>query len=79
MATRLLKVAAWTALLAMSLGGLGPVVRAAETKQDTQKTQQDAENLRKYDRNANGKLDPDEEAAMKADQAKAKSTAPKKG
>lgn len=79
MTTRLVKVAAWTALLAMFGAGLGSVVRAAEAKQDTQKTQQDAENLRKYDRNANGKLDPDEEAAMKADQAKAKSPAPKKG
>jgi len=79
MTTRLLKVAAWTALLAMSGAGLGSVVHAAEAKQDAQKAQQDAENLQKYDRNANGKLDPDEEAAMKADQAKAKSQAPKKG
>ena len=29
--------------------------------------------LKKYDKNANGKLDPDEEAAMKADAEKQKS------
>lgn len=34
--------------------------------------QVDPETLRRYDRNANGKLDPDEDAAMKADQEKAK-------
>jgi hypothetical protein len=32
----------------------------------------DEETLRRYDLNANGKLDPDEDAAMKADQEKAK-------
>jgi hypothetical protein len=35
-----------------------------------EKSRVDPETLRKYDRNGNGKLDPDEEAAMKADQAK---------
>jgi hypothetical protein len=34
--------------------------------------QPDDEALRRYDRNANGRLDPDEDAAMKADQEKAK-------
>jgi hypothetical protein len=43
--------------------------RAAEG--NTQKREPD-DNLKKYDKNANGKLDPDEEAAMKADQEKAK-------
>jgi hypothetical protein len=32
----------------------------------------DAETLRKYDRNRNGKLDPDEAAELKADQSRAK-------
>jgi hypothetical protein len=35
-------------------------------------------NLKKYDKKANGKLDPDEEAAQKADQEKAKERKKKK-
>ena len=36
------------------------------------KAKRDAEVLKKYDKNANGKLDAGEEAAMKADQEKLK-------
>jgi hypothetical protein len=61
-----------------------PLIRAAEQKSGSggpkteRKTEQDDEALRKHDRNGNGKLDPDEEAALKAEQEKAKSDQKKK-
>ena len=60
-----------------------PVVRAADEKDAAavkaeKKAKKDAENLKKYDKNGNGKLDPDEEAALKADQEKAKAERKKK-
>lgn len=61
-----------------------PAVRAAEEKKEDaavkaeKKAKRDAENLKKYDKNANGKLDPDEEAALKADQEKMKAEKKKK-
>ena len=50
-----------------------PALRAADDaeKAAKKKAKQEAD-LKKYDVNKNGKLDPEEEAAMKADQAKAK-------
>jgi hypothetical protein len=59
-------LAAGLAVLAATTAGF-----AAEKKDDD--ARRDAENLQRYDRNANGKLDPDEIAAMKADQAREKS------
>jgi hypothetical protein len=44
---------------------------AADERSDKKKSALDADQ-KKYDKNGNGKLDPDEEAAMKADQAKAR-------
>lgn len=41
------------------------------TEKDAKK-KQDEEDLRKYDKNRNGKLDPDELAELKADQQRAK-------
>lgn len=61
-----------------------PAVRAADDKKDDaavkaeKKAKRDAEMLKKYDKNQNGKLDPDEEAAMKADMEKAKAERKKK-
>jgi hypothetical protein len=60
-----------------------PAIHAAESKDEAavkaeKKAKRDAENLKKYDKNGNNKLDPDEEAAMKADQAKAKAEKEKK-
>jgi hypothetical protein len=60
-----------------------PTVRAADEKADAaakaeKKAKRDAENLKKYDKNGNGKLDPDEEALMKADMEKAKAEKKKK-
>ena len=53
-----------------------PVVRAqddaAAKAKAEKKAKREAEILKKYDKNGNGKLDPDEEAAYKADQEKAK-------
>ena len=45
---------------------------AKKEKAAEKKKQHDAEVLKKYDKNANGKLDPAEEAAMKADLEKAR-------
>ena len=51
-----------------------PVASAAsdDAKAEKKKKKMEAD-LRKYDKNANGKLDPDEEAARKADVEKQKS------
>jgi hypothetical protein len=52
-----------------------PALRAASEKADKkneQKAKPDAEALRRYDKNGDGKLDPDEQAAMLADENKAK-------
>jgi hypothetical protein len=63
---------AWVAA-AMAIGfALTVSVRAADRDDAAKKEKRDAEMLKKYDKNGNGKLDPDEVAAMKADQAKAK-------
>lgn len=58
-----------------------PLVTAAEksaAEKAEAKKKKDAENLKKYDRNHNGKLDPDEEAQLKADVQKAKEGKKKK-
>jgi hypothetical protein len=44
----------------------------AEAKKAERKAKRDAEIIRKYDANGNGVLDPDEQAAKKADENKAK-------
>ena len=54
--------------------------RAADddaAKAEKKKKKMEAD-LKKYDKNGNGKLDPDEEAAMKADQEKMKAEKKKK-
>lgn len=63
---------------ALGLALLGGVAAAgaAQSKgnggKDDKKSGPGAEVLRRYDRNGNGKLDPDEEAAMRADEARLK-------
>ncbi len=65
-------------LLAAAFMVAAPVnAQTAEEKAATQKKAAEAA-LKKYDANKNGKLDPDEEAKMKADQAKAKEEKKKK-
>ena len=50
-----------------------PAVRAADdAEKAAKKAKKEAADLKKYDKNGNGKLDPDEIEAMKADQAKMK-------
>jgi hypothetical protein len=71
-------------LLAIACTLTVPAVRAADDKKDDpavkaeKKAKRDAEMQKKYDKNQNGKLDPDEEAAMKADMEKAKAEKKKK-
>lgn len=69
---------AFTAALAAGLFCAGPILAAAKDDAATKKAKKEAELLARYDKNSNGKLDPDEEAAMKADQAKAKAEREKK-
>ena len=55
---------------------------AADEKADAaaaKKAKHDAEMLKKYDKNGNGKLDPDEIAARDADREKAKAEKKKDG
>jgi capsule polysaccharide export protein KpsE/RkpR len=54
-----------------------PAVHAADDKAEKKAKKAQAD-LKKYDKNANGKLDPDEEAALKADVEKQKSEKKKK-
>ncbi len=46
---------------------------ATAASKAAEKQMREDENLEKYDKNGNGKLDPDERAAMRADQEKSKS------
>src|SRR5262245_48897302 len=56
-----------------------PAVRAADDDAKAEKKKKKAEaDLKKYDKNGNGKLDPDEEAALKADVEKQKAEKKKK-
>jgi hypothetical protein len=73
------KIALAACALAVACVFTAPLVGAAD-KEDAaaKKAKREADALKKYDKNGNGKLDPDEEAAMKADQAKAKAEKEKK-
>jgi outer membrane biogenesis lipoprotein LolB len=56
-----------------------PVMRAADDAEKAAKKKKKEEaDLKKYDKNGNGKLDPDEKAALDADVAKAKAEKKKK-
>jgi hypothetical protein len=56
-----------------------PAVQAADdAEKAAKKAKKAAADLKKYDKNQNGKLDPDEEATMKADVEKAKAEKKKK-
>ena len=56
-----------------------PAVRAADDAAKAEKkAKQEAADLKKYDKNGNGKLDPDEIAARDADREKAKAEKKKK-
>jgi hypothetical protein len=73
------KLALFLSALAVSSLFITPVVRAADDPADAkaqkaaaQKAKHDAEVLKKYDKNGNGVLDPDEQAAKQANDDKMK-------
>ena len=72
------KLALLAGTLAIACLAAAPAVRAADKDDAAKKAKRHADLLKKYDKNGNGKLDPDEEAAMKADLAKAKAGREKK-
>jgi hypothetical protein len=73
------KVTLLASVLAVAGMFIVPAVRAADdAEKAAKKAKRDADNLKKYDKNANGKLDADEEATMKADMEKAKAEKKKK-
>jgi hypothetical protein len=74
------KLTLFVGMLALACMFSVPPVRAADDSAATaEKKKKKAEaDLKKYDKNGNGKLDPDEEAARKADVEKAKSEKKKK-
>lgn len=73
------KITLIAGMLAVACMFTVPVVNAASDDAKAEKKKKKAEgDLKKYDRNANGKLDPDEEAALKADLEKQKAERKKK-
>jgi hypothetical protein len=74
------KVTLLASILAVAGMFIVPAVRAADddaAKAEKKKKKQAAD-LKKYDKNGNGKLDADEEAALKADVEKMKAEKKKK-
>ena len=73
-----MKIPASKLILAASLFAVAcaftlPTVQAADDAEKAAKKKKKEEaDLKKYDKNANGKLDPDEKAALEADVKKAK-------
>jgi len=67
-------------LFAVACGFAAPALRAADTDAEkaAKKKQKEEAALKKYDKNGNGKLDPDEKAAMEADLKKARDAKQKK-
>ncbi|MBS0662703.1 MAG: hypothetical protein JSR48_05520 [Verrucomicrobia bacterium] len=63
-----------TGLVALAGAMAVPALRAADSKEDAaeRRARREAEMLKKYDANHDGKLEPDEKAVRKADRAKAK-------
>ncbi len=82
MPSPLLRTALATGVLALAVSGAVSSASAAQSKggngKDEKKSGPGAEILQRYDRNGNGKLDPDEEAAMRAEEARLKRQKDKK-
>ena len=73
------KLVLFLALFAVGAMFALPIVRGADDAEKAAKKKKKEEaDLKKYDKNANGKLDPDEKAALEADVAKAKEAKKKK-
>jgi hypothetical protein len=64
-------------MLAVACMFTAPALRAEDTKEQ-KKAKREADALKKYDKNKDGKLDDTEKATMKADQEKAKAEKAKK-
>lgn len=76
---KLSKITLLASVLAVAGTLTVPAVRAADDAAKAEKkAKQEAADLKKYDKNANGKLDPDEIAARDADREKAKAEKKKK-
>ena len=74
------KISLIAGLLAVACLTTDPTIHAADNaERSSNKTEKEAADLAKYDRNHNGKLDPDEKAAMKADANKQKTEKKPKG
>jgi len=65
------KITLILSVLALAGAFFVPAV-SAQDDAAAKKAKREAANLKKYDKNGNGKLDADEEAQMKKDQAEAK-------
>lgn len=74
------KITLLASVLAVAGMFIVPALRAADddATKAAKKAKKAAADLKKYDKNGNGKLDPDEEAALKADVEKAKAEKKKK-
>lgn len=73
------KITLLASALAVACTFTVPAVRAADDAAKAEKkAKQEAADLKKYDKNNNGKLDPDEIAARDADREKAKAAKKKK-
>ena len=66
-------------MLAVAFAVTVPAVQAADdAEKAAKKAKKAAADLKKYDKNKNGKLDPDEQAELQADVEKAKAAKKKK-
>jgi hypothetical protein len=72
------RVALIAGMIAVACLLAASALHAASDDKADKKDQKSEADLKKYDRNANGKLDPDEEAALKADVEKQKGERKKK-
>ena len=59
-------------VFAVACAFIVPVARAADADKEAKKRKKEEADLKKYDKNGNGKLDPDEKAALEADVKKRK-------
>ena len=76
-ASKLLLIASMFAVACM-FTATSVQAQPTDAEKAAKKKKQEEAALKKYDKNANGKLDPDEEAARKADAEKAKAAKKKK-
>jgi hypothetical protein len=78
MKTPVIKLILTASLFAVACAFTLPTAHAADADKEARKKKKEEADLKKYDKNANGKLDPDEKAALEADVKKAKEEKKKK-